>query len=25
MTTLLSVVTLLGWFYALSGLSARAG
>jgi malonate transporter and related proteins len=25
MTTLLSVVTLLGWLYALSGLSARAG
>jgi hypothetical protein len=24
-TTLLSVVTLLGWLYALSGLSARAG
>jgi predicted permease len=25
MTTLLSVVTLLGWLYALSGLSSRAG
>jgi hypothetical protein len=25
MTTLLSVVTLLGWLYAISGLSARAG
>jgi hypothetical protein len=25
MTTLLSVMTLLGWLYALSGLSARAG
>jgi malonate transporter len=24
-TTLLSVVTLLGWLYALSGLSAQAG